>query len=302
MEAAGVAIELESLAKIYNRNFLINDGRPGGLLVIRSEIDEQDKDELRSRFQGNIGRAGSVGVISSDDGADFVDTAASPRDAAYVQMRNITKEEILAAFGVPESIIGNSANRTFSNAMEEGKVFWMETMSPHLDLIARSFDAIDPDNFIDFDITNVPVLVLASQEREKHNLTEFQLGLISVNEYREAAGRKKVESDIADSLLSNPNQTPIANTEKPMNQDTEDVLEAGVPFGQQGQAASNQQLGEFDPETGRYVPLGQVQGTQLIEAPAAQVPSGEGLANVQGTQQVEVPAAQVPSELSDEES
>ena len=302
MEAAGVAIELESLAKIYNRNFLINDGRPGGLLVIRSEIDEQDKDELRSRFQGNIGRAGSVGVISSDDGADFVDTAASPRDAAYVQMRNITKEEILAAFGVPESIIGNSANRTFSNAMEEGKVFWMETMSPHLDLIARSFDAIDPDNFIDFDITNVPVLVLASQEREKHNLTEFQLGLISVNEYRDAAGRKKVESDIADSLLSNPNQTPIANTEKPMNQDTEDVLEAGVPFGQQGQAASNQQLGEFDPETGRYVPLGQVQGTQLIEAPAAQVPSGEGLANVQGTQQIEVPAAQVPSELSDEES
>ena len=79
-------------------------------------------------------------------------------------------------------------------------------------------------------------------------------------------------------------------------------MEAGVPFGQQGQAASNQQLGEFDPETGRYVPLGQVQGTQLIEAPAAQVPSGEGLANVQGTQQVEVPAAQVPSELSDEES
>ena len=84
MEAAGVAIEVESLAKIYNRNFLINDGRPGGLLVIRSEIDEADKDELRSRFAGNIGRAGAVGVISSDDGADFVDTAASPRDAAYI--------------------------------------------------------------------------------------------------------------------------------------------------------------------------------------------------------------------------
>ena len=49
------------------------------------------------------------------------------------------------------------------------------------------------------------------------------------------------------------------------------------------------------------MPVGQVDGTQLIEAPAAQVPSGEGLATVQGTMQVEVPAAQVPSELSDEE-
>ena len=37
MEASGVAIEVESLAKIYNRNFLINDGRPGGLLVLRSD-------------------------------------------------------------------------------------------------------------------------------------------------------------------------------------------------------------------------------------------------------------------------
>ena len=271
MEAAGVAIELENLAKIYNRNFLINDGRPGGLLVLRSEIADEDKEELRSRFRGNIGRAGSVGVISSDDGADFVDTAASPRDAAYIQMRTVTKEEILAAFGVPESIIGNSSNRTFSNAMEEGKVFWMETMSPHLDLIARSFDKIDDSYFIDFDTANVPILVLAKQERERHYLTEFQTGLISTNEYREASGRKKVESDLADSLLSNPNQTPIANTEKPMNEDV--GVEGGVPLDQQAQAAQQEQVTEFSPEEAAFVPAGTVEGTQQIEAPASQVPS-----------------------------
>jgi len=271
MEAAGVAIELENLAKVYNRNFLINDGRPGGLLVLRSEIADEDKEELRSRFRGNIGRAGSVGVISSDDGADFVDTAASPRDAAYIQMRTVTKEEILAAFGVPESIIGNSSNRTFSNAMEEGKVFWMETMSPHLDLIARSFDKIDDSYFIDFDTSNVPILVLAKQERERHYLTEFQTGLISANEYREAAGRKKVVSDIADSLLSNPNQTPIANTEKAMNEGAQ--VEGGVPLDIQAQEAQQSVVTEFSPEEGGFVPAGTVRGTEMIEAPAAVVPS-----------------------------
>jgi HK97 family phage portal protein len=271
MEAAGVAIELENLAKIYNRNFLINDGRPGGLLVLRSEIADEDKEELRSRFRGNIGRVGSVGVISSDDGADFVDTAASPRDAAYIQMRTVTKEEILAAFGVPESIIGNSSNRTFSNAMEEGKVFWMETMSPHLDLIARSFDRLDDTYFIDFDTSNVPILVLAKQERERHYLTEYQQGLISTNEYREASGRKKVVSDIADSLLSNPNQTPIANTEKPMNEGAD--VQGGVPLDVQASEAQQQQVTEFSPEQGAFVPTGTVQGTQRIEASAAQVPS-----------------------------
>jgi HK97 family phage portal protein len=271
MEAAGVAIELENLAKVYNRNFLLNDGRPGGLLVLRSEIGEEDKEELRSRFRGNIARAGAVGVISSDDGADFVDTASSPRDASYVQMRTITKEEILAAFGVPESIIGNSSGRTFSNAMEEGKVFWMETMSPHLDLIARSFDKIDDTYFVDFNVTNVPVLVLAKQERERHNLTEFTTGLISANEYREASGRKKVVSDIADSLLSNPNQTPIANTEKAMNDETN--VESGVPLDVQAQEAQQSVVTEFSPEEGGFVEAGTVRGTENIEAPASSVPS-----------------------------
>ena len=82
MESAGVAIEIENLAKLYNRNFLLNDGRPGGLLVLRGEIDDDDKNELRSRFRGNLGRVGSTTVVAADDGVDFVATSSNPRDAA----------------------------------------------------------------------------------------------------------------------------------------------------------------------------------------------------------------------------
>ena len=35
MESAGIAIEIENLAKVYNRNYLINDGRPGGILFLQ---------------------------------------------------------------------------------------------------------------------------------------------------------------------------------------------------------------------------------------------------------------------------
>ena len=267
MEAAGVAIEVENLAKIYNRNFLLNDGRPGGLLVLRSEISEEDKDELRSRFRGNISRTGAVGVISADDGADFVDTAASPRDAAYIQMRTLTKEEILASFGVPESIIGNSANRTFSNAGEEGKVFWMETMSPHLDLIARSFDKIDPYYYLDFDTSKVPILILSKQDHQRFYLQEYQQGLISANEYRDATGRKKVVAELADSILANPNLTPIANTEKPM----ETQGQQSQSLEQQGRSAMQEQISEFSPDAGGFVPAGSVEGASDIEKPASEV-------------------------------
>ena len=228
LESAGVAIEIENLAKIYNRNYLMNDGRPGGLLVLRGEIDDDDKEELRSRFRGNIARAGYTSVISADDGVDYVDTSASPRDVAYAQLRQITKEEILAAFGVPETVIGNAAGRTFSNAAEEIRVFWMETMLPHLEPLARSLDELDDVYYVDFDLSEVPILQLYKQERERYLMQEFQSGLISNNEYRIGSGRKETDSDLADSLLMNPNLIPIANTKKKM-EDKPSVEMGGAP-------------------------------------------------------------------------
>jgi HK97 family phage portal protein len=229
MESAGVAIEIENLAKLYNRNYLLNDGRPGGLLVLKGEIDDDDKAELRNRFRGNLGRVGSTSVISADDGVDYVDTSSNPRDAAYIQMRQITKEEILASFGVPESVIGNAAGRTFSNASEEIRVFWNETMSPHLEVIARALDELDDDNYVDFDTSEVPVLIIAKQEVERYLLEELRAGLISVNEYRTGTGKKEVESELADSLLANPNLTAIGNTKKPTAPPQQGVPMPGMP-------------------------------------------------------------------------
>jgi HK97 family phage portal protein len=228
LEASGVAIEIENLAKLYNRNYLLNDGRPGGILVVRGEIDEDDKEELRSRFRGNLAKTGHTTVIAADDGVDYVDTSASPRDAAYIQMRQVTKEEILSAFGVPESVIGNAAGRTFSNAGEEIRVFWMETMLPHLEPIARALDELDDKYYVDFDTSEVPILMLYKQERDRYLLQEFQSGLISANEYRIGSSRKEVEADLADSLLANPNLIPIANTKKKMEEPAQQQI-PGMP-------------------------------------------------------------------------
>jgi HK97 family phage portal protein len=285
MESAGVAIEIENLARLYNRNYLLNDGRPGGLLVVRGEIDDDDKDELRSRFRGNLGTTGQTTVISSDDGVDFVDTSANPRDAAYVEMRRITKEEILAAFGVPESVIGNASGRTFANAAEEHRVFWNETMLPHLEPLARSLDELDPTYYVDFDTSDVPILVLYKQERERYLMQEFQTGLISANEYRKGTGRKGLESEIADQLLANPNLVPIANTEKPFSMEEQaPVAEAGAPGapGAPGMmpegAAPDQEMQPGDAaQLMGQAPPGAAPGAEAVGAPeSAVVPVPEG--------------------------
>ena len=162
-------------------------------------------------------------------------------------MRQITKEEILAAFGVPETVIGNASGRTFSNAAEEIRVFWMETMQPHLEILSRAFDDLDDKRYVDFDTSSVPILIIAKQERERYLMEEFNNGLISGNEYRDGSGRSNIESELMDSLLANPNLTPIGNTEKPFNPEQQQPIDmvgtenAGPPpTGAEGTPAPSQ--------------------------------------------------------------
>lgn len=195
MEAAGLAIETDFLAKIYNRNFMVNDGRPGGLVVVKGEMTEDDKEELRSRFRGSVQSAGRVSVIASEDGADYVDTAITPRDAQYSDTRKQMKEEILIAFGVPESVLANAAGRTFDNADQERLIFWMETMIPHLELIARPLDVLDGDEKVltAHDTSGIDVIQRAEIRRREFLLKEVDSGAACADEYRVETGRKEIE-------------------------------------------------------------------------------------------------------------
>lgn len=215
LEAAGVAIETDWLAKMYNRNFMLNDGRPGGLIVVKGDMTEDDKEELRAKFAGSVARAGRISVIASEEGADFVDTAVTPRDAQYIDARKLTKEEILMAFGVPETVISNASGRTFDNAEIERVIFWMETMVPHMDLIVRPFDVLDQrdDLFLGYDLSRVDVLQRMETKRREYILREADAGAISFNEYRTATGRLPIDNAMADLLWIPSNKNPFVTTD-----------------------------------------------------------------------------------------
>jgi hypothetical protein len=157
----------------------------------------------------------------------------------------------------------------------------METMLPHLEPIARALDNLHPTYYVDFDTTDVPALILAKQEREGHLLQEFQAGLITANEYRQNTGRKNVVSDLADSMLANPNLAPIGNPEKPMET---------PPQGQAPGAAPQTVMTQA-------VQAGAVPGVEPMPPAAPQTPPGvePGMGIVVPEQNAVPPEAQVPA-------
>ena len=211
LEAAGLALEYDYYSKIYNRNFVVNDNRPGGILVVQGEVGDEQAEEISRRFQGytgsNIGGAGRTTVMSAD-AATWIDTAVSQRDAQYSEARQQNKDEILLAFGVPESILGNASGRTFANSDVEMDIFWRETMLPHLTLIERSFDRLDenPKTFYSHDLSSVATLDRDNRERSAYHLEELKQGAISIDEYRILTGRNPVGIN---NLLVPTNLSPV---------------------------------------------------------------------------------------------
>ncbi|SDH67745.1 phage portal protein, HK97 family [Sinosporangium album] len=192
MEAAGLSVDLDFLARLYNATFLRNDGRPGGVIGIDGEVDDHEMRRLNDVFGKGAHEAGKLTVLQGD--LSYVDLASKPRDMAYADLARISKEEILAAFGVPESVIGNASGRTFDNAAAELHNFWTITMLPHLSLLVTGWDSDHDDGTeYEFDTDGVEVLQRAKAARRVEAREEFEAGLISADEYRAIAGYDPVE-------------------------------------------------------------------------------------------------------------
>ena len=112
--SAGLAVDTDFLARLYNRNFLANDGRPGLLVAVKGGINTEDAEELRRRFSGGPNGAGATSVIEAD-GIDVEDMGASPRDVMWADAVSGSKEDILLAFGTPESVLGNASGRCLAS-------------------------------------------------------------------------------------------------------------------------------------------------------------------------------------------
>lgn len=210
LEAAGIAVDTDWMAHLFNRNYLANGGAPAGMLAIRSPMLPQDMDELQARFSGAAPK-GWV-IVESEQGIDAQTLTGSPNDAMFVETHRLSKEEVLAAFGVPETIIGDASERTFSNAEQEREVWWEDRMPPHLRLVGNGFDRLDPTTptFVRFDTEKVGPLVRLAEARARTAREEVVTGCITPNEYRIATGRDPLSDPAADTLYHPMTAVPYA--------------------------------------------------------------------------------------------
>jgi HK97 family phage portal protein len=213
LEAAGMSVELDVFSRWYNVQFLRNDARPGGVLAVDGDMSDGDMRTISETFKSGPGGAGQFQVITGK--VSYIDLATRPRDMQYGTTAKTAKEEILAAFGVGESVIGNAAGRTFDNAAQELYNFWTITMPPFLDIFVTGLDGDSDDELTGFfDTDGVEALQRAKLARREEARTEVEAGLRSIDEYREEAGLPPLGTPQSRALYIPAGKTPIPSSEE----------------------------------------------------------------------------------------
>lgn len=135
----------EHAAARYREQLWRNGARIGGY-ISRPEKAPRWSTEARDRFQrswqeqytGDTPFAGGSPVL--EDGMTYTASGISPKDAQYVESRQLTREEVAIAYHIDPSMLGLMKGQTVGNAPEAHRMLYSETFGPWLEFIQQDIE------------------------------------------------------------------------------------------------------------------------------------------------------------------
>lgn len=132
LEAASISVEADYSAGEYNRVFFENGAKIGGYISVPGELSDEQFDRLLKQFEQRhkgVGNAHKIALIEGD--GKFTEAKITQRDMDFIEGKKLTREEILAAFGVNEVILGIYKNvKSMEGQRVANKSFWEQTLIP----------------------------------------------------------------------------------------------------------------------------------------------------------------------------
>jgi HK97 family phage portal protein len=186
------------LAQIqYAKFFFQNSGTPSGLLKVKRRLQTpEDAERIRSRWRSTFGGGNMHKLAVLDEDATYERLGESISNMAFPELRDTTESRICMAFGIPPILIGSVVGldrATYSNYREARQSFFYETMIPLANRIVRFLNhcisyEFPTAGYIEADFNDVAALTEDQNSLTERTTKQWDSGLISLNEAREALG------------------------------------------------------------------------------------------------------------------
>lgn len=193
-----IAVELDRFMRNFMRNSMVTPK-----MVITPGFDDDAmrrsfQDQFLSEMTGseNAGRVafgeweddGTVGGAKTP-GIQVVDLGTKPVDAQLIELQNWVRDVICDGWGVPVSMLGQAAERTYENADQEHRNFWtgpiLETISELQDLVNIGLAPRFGDDVGWFDLSKVQALKPAHRFTQISAKDAKDSGIATLGEIRE---------------------------------------------------------------------------------------------------------------------
>lgn len=140
LRPAGRSIRQQTSARQWNQSLMDNGAKPSLVILDPNTMTAGQFRDFMSRLRAGHSGVGNAGSTMLLDGGKTVASAGfSARDMDYSQGVTTSGREIAIALGVPPELVGDSANKTYSNAQEANREFAIHTVVPYAN---RFFGAI----------------------------------------------------------------------------------------------------------------------------------------------------------------
>ena len=133
LSAAKISVMTDIFAQVWNKKFFQNAARPDVVLTTDNVLD----DDVRARvitswrqIHEGYQKQGKTALL--EQGIKAQPLTIGSKDMDFVNLRKDLRNEILAAFGVPPSVVGLLEFANYSNMDAQLKMFWTQTVMPLL--------------------------------------------------------------------------------------------------------------------------------------------------------------------------
>ena len=207
----GTSLQIEDAAQRYQRSVFVNGGKPPSAVTMsdaflgmkpeeRRMIVAQVRQDMQDIYGGpeNMGKPALL-----PPGLDWKPIGGSVVEAALIEQRKLTREEVAAVYLIPPPLMGILDRATYANIGVQREMTYTDCLGPPLILIEQSINAqiirdlLQEDNvFVEFDFGGV---LRGDRLAEIDALRDaIATALISPNEGRAVLNLPKVDIEAMD--------------------------------------------------------------------------------------------------------
>lgn len=198
-EAAALAIDTNRYAGEWNRNFFFNSAMPALALTTEANLTQEQYDRLLEKWVskfGGINNAHKPAIL--EGGLKIAPINPTAKEMDFNASMTALRDEILATFGVPKSVLGITEDVNRANAEASEYVFAKRVIQPRMRFIATVLSefylplwGLTPAQYRIIAKDVVPQNIEADLKRKQTSLGGAAWK--TINEVREEEGKDPVE-------------------------------------------------------------------------------------------------------------